>query len=180
MQERVLLAGPAGAGKSAAIRAVSAIAPTLTDAGRVAGGAALELETGVMDIGRGAPLMLYGAPSPERFDAAWEELVDRCTGVLLLVDHSAAGPAEALRGYRKLLARRRGAPRPLVVGVTHTDIAPHRPMTIYRAAAGRHDDYPLPLFAMDARKPLDVRAGVLTLVALLEMHRRFAGAGTQD
>jgi hypothetical protein len=176
MDARILLVGPSGAGKSAAIKSVSAIAPVLTNAGPVATLGAVELETGVMDLGGGQPLMLYAAPGPDRLDEAWEELVDRCSGVLLLIDHAAPSPAAELRRYQKMFERRRGPRRPVVVAITHTDIAPHRPMTVYRDAVAWRQDYPLPIFAMDARKPLDVRAAVLTLSALLEMKERFGDA----
>jgi signal recognition particle receptor subunit beta len=93
--------------------------------------------------------------------------------VLLVIDHSTSNPAAELRHYQKMFERRRGEPRPLVVGVTRTDIAPHRPMSVYRDAVAKQKNYPLPVFAMDSRKPLDVRAALVTLMALLEMHGRF-------
>jgi signal recognition particle receptor subunit beta len=186
MESRILFLGPVGAGKTTAVRTISDIAVVDTDVRASDGVAELKptttvaMDMGVLRLGETDRVLLYGAPGQDRFDFMWEILLEQCDAVLLVLDHSAPDPLAQLHHYHSALMRSGQQRLPLLVGLTHTDRAPQRPLDVYddylqrlKARCGCMMCTP-PLQPMDARSRADVRAALVTLAAMLEVAQRFA------
>lgn len=176
--------GPVGAGKTEAVRTLSDIEVVSTDVDATDETAALKdkttvaMDVGVMDLGDGDKLRLYGAPGQDRFDFMWDILLEQTKGIVLLLNHSNPQPLHDLNHFvGRLSASLAGRKLPLVIGVTHIDKAPHLPLRIY---ADQLEKNPIPfaicrvpIFFMDARVRREVRTAVIALAAILEMAARF-------
>ena len=186
MESRILFLGPVGAGKTTAVRTISDIEVVDTDVRASDEVAALKTSTtvamdmGVLQISDADRIVLYGAPGQDRFDFMWEILLEQCDAVLLVLDHSADDPLADLHRYHSALMRAGQQRRPLAIGLTHTDRAVQRPLSLYddylktlKARCGCMMCTP-PVQTMDARDRSDVRAALVTLAAMLEVAQRFA------
>lgn len=185
MDWSVLFLGPPGAGKTGAIAAISDIEVLDTE---VASSEALgpgkshttvAMDVGVVRLGDSDRLRLVGAPGQPRFDFMWDILLPSAAGVVVLVDRSRPDPAADLAYYVAQARARSGAlPRPMVIGVTHGDAAPHAApvdeLALWRGDCRCSECRP-PILEVDARDPRDVRVLLLTLTAMLEMASRFPG-----
>lgn len=184
MESRILFLGPVGAGKTTAVRTMSDIPVVDTDVlasdevRTMKATTTVAMDLGVMELDGGDRIVLYGAPGQDRFDFMWDILLEQCDGVLLVLDHAAADPLADLRRYHDALMRNGAKRRPMVVGVTHADLAPQRPLALYdavlqpmRARCGCVACTPT-VQLMDARSRHDVRAVLVTLAALLEVSQR--------
>lgn len=185
MESRVLFLGPVGAGKTAAVRAISDIEVvgtdmTATDEVRLRKPTTtVAMDMGILQLDGDDRIVMYGAPGQDRFDFMWDILLEQSNGVVLTIDHSAADPAADFARYRKALLRPGRQRKPAVVGVTHMDLAPQRPLSLYeellmdsQARCGCAVCSP-PIQPMDARQRADVRAILITLAAILDVHQRF-------
>lgn len=180
MAEHVILfAGPMGAGKTTAIRALSDIPVVSTEAAnsdraqsdKDTTTVALDYGEIVLD-GEGAEddakVRLYGVPGQKRFDFMWTVLQRRAEGLALLVHNDAPDPltrlAEFLDDFGELCGR--GG---VVVGVTRTDLAPTPRIREYaEALADAYPEHLIPVLPVDPRDRGDMRMLLLTLVANLE------------
>jgi signal recognition particle receptor subunit beta len=162
---KILFTGPTGAGKSTAIRGLSAIAAPGGDSHDDAA----ELHAGSFDYGEfrpdgGAALRLYGAPEQMRFDFMWKVLADEAMGLVVMLDHQRPDPAsDALRYVQSFeaLARRRAC----VVGVGRFDAA-RAPSLQTIASRLETAGFRVPVIAVDARRQDDMLRMMRTLVAL--------------
>ncbi|ATY15397.1 hypothetical protein CU254_37165 [Amycolatopsis sp. AA4] len=147
---KILVLGPAGAGKTTAVHAVSEIAPVRTDAGDT---------TAALDFGRLGEgerrRYLFGAPGQARFWFRWPDLVRGADAALVVVD-----PRRIADAYPVLDAVE-GMRLPFVVGVNCFDGLLTRPLHDVRWALTVRDGVPVHPF--DARDPGSVRE-VLDLV----------------
>jgi uncharacterized protein len=164
---KLLFAGPMGAGKTTAIRAISDIAPVSTEAANIDKAAHIKAETTVgLDYGEtrldsGERLRLYGLPGQSRFDFMWKIVARGALGAVLLVDSSAPDAVAGLDPYLDAfdeLARSAS----LVIGVGRLAEGSAR-IHDYAAALGARG-LRLPVFAVDVRRRDDV---LLLLEALL-------------
>ena len=119
---------------------------------------------------------LYGAPGQDRFDFMWDILLEQAKAAIVLVNHAAPHPERDLALYMRNIAERLGQrPLPLVVGVTHADRQPDRPLSIYDDCLIPPPHVPahsrVPLLQLDARDRAQVRALVMAAVGLLEQSR---------
>jgi hypothetical protein len=183
MELSVLFMGPVGAGKTEAIRTLSDIEVVNTDVGAtdetllLKANTTVSMDVGVLNLGEGDKLRLYGAPGQGRFDFMWEILLEHTRGLVLMLNHANPEPLQYLVFYaqqvEKLLAGRK---LPVIIGVTHTDQRPDRTLGLYLEylrgqplpfAAGL-----VPVFGVDARRYHDCRALMAALTAMLEMQER--------
>lgn len=184
MEWNILFMGPVGAGKTEAIRSISDIEVVDTDVLATDDTQFLKSHTTVsMDVGTlhlvgQDKLRLYGAPGQDRFDFMWDILLEQSKGVILLLNHNSADPVADLDHYLQALEERTvGRRLPMVIGVTHTDLQPERPLGIYhdhllRRGCKVYDMTP-PVMEMDARDRRHVQAALIAMTALLEMTERF-------
>jgi signal recognition particle receptor subunit beta len=168
----ILFVGMAGAGKTQLIRTISDIRVLNTDEGAPAAA----LDVGAVRLHDGGHLRLYGASGQPRFRFTWDTVLDQADGIVVLVDHTRPDPfADMEQLLRTLQPRLRSQPKPVLVGVTHADLAPQRPMKGYRDVWRSLGSGSAPVFEVDAREREDVRTLLLTMAAMLEMAARFPG-----
>lgn len=176
--------GPVGSGKTAAIRTVSDIDVVDTEARATDETVAIKptttvaMDMGVMMLGDGDKVVLYGAPGQDRFDFMWEILLEQSKGVVLLINHASGYSVADLAHYLDRLEEiDLGRGRPVVVGITHCDLARSGSLKIYRdylrERGGKYNDQSLPLCTTDARNADDIRTLLLALTSMLEIQERF-------
>lgn len=189
MEWRILFLGQVGAGKTEAIRTISDIEVVSTEeeatdeVALLKSATTVAMDMGVMRVGEEGKVILYGAPGQDRFSFMWEILLEQTEGVILLLNHAQGDAVATLAHYvgelRKLT---QGAPPPMVVGITHTDLAPGGALEPYRQylreQASDLGGERIPVLRADARQRRDVRNLLLALTAMLEFDERLgASAG---
>jgi len=123
---KIVFAGPVGAGKTTAIQTLSDIEVLNTDARasdevrRLKPTTTVAMDYGVMKLGNGDQVRLYGAPGQARFDFMWDILTENALGLVVLISARSDDPVAELDVYLKAFAGLM-ARTALVVGVTHTD-----------------------------------------------------------
>ena len=125
---KLVFAGPVGAGKTTAIQSLSDIEVVTTEASISDGGRSIKptttvaMDYGLMKLGSGDQVRLYGTPGQKRFDFMWDILSENALGLVMLVRADAPDPARDLREYveafRPVIDR-----TGLVVGITHGEKA---------------------------------------------------------
>lgn len=125
---KLIVAGPVGAGKTAAIQVLSDKGVVTTD--EVASDhiklmkktTTVAMDYGVMKLPSGESVRLYGTPGQKRFDFMWEILSQNALGLVLLLNAEEPDPVADLEYYldsfMPLIAS-----SAMVVGVTHTENA---------------------------------------------------------
>jgi len=171
----VLFAGPMGAGKTTAIRALSEIEVVSTEAANSDRAAAdkatttVALDYGEISVSAAEKVRLYGVPGQKRFDFMWTILAERAEGVMLLVNADAANPVETalefVTDFRALYER--GG---IVIGLTRADLVPDALIEEYSdALADALPEVLIPVFTVDARSESDMTELLMTLVANVEL-----------
>ncbi|HFE48034.1 MAG TPA: hypothetical protein ENJ21_01825 [Chromatiaceae bacterium] len=173
----VLIVGPAGSGKSAAIRALCGDRLVRRQVVLADGdnGVAIGLETGELEIPAAGSLSLLAYPADKsrllgRFIAP-----EMHAGVVLLIDGRDEAAIEELRHYLQQISSAESLP--LAIGVTHLDLGLRKNLD---ALALQMTDFGLhcPLFRIDARQRGDV--GVLLEALLLSMYVAEADGASVD
>lgn len=170
---KILFTGTMGAGKTTAIKAVSAVKMVSTEA--VNTDRALFAKTtttvgfdyGEVAIEDGSVLRLYGTPGQERFQFMWRIIARGALGIVILVDNSRPDPIEDLamylKNFRDLVTR--GA---AVIGIGRTETHPAPALEHYYEFLAR-EDLCLPVFAVDVRRGDDVLMMLDVLFDVLEV-----------
>ncbi|MDH5632808.1 MAG: ATP/GTP-binding protein [Gammaproteobacteria bacterium] len=171
-EDKIIFAGPVGAGKTAAIAAVSDVELVKTEALATDEVALRKLNTTVaMDYGAlhledGSKIHLYGTPGQDRFDFMWEILTIGGIGLVLFIDNARENPIADLEHYlnafKKFIAR-----TDVVIGVTRTDVKAEPRLEAYNAKI-REMGLKVPVFQVDARRREDVKVMLLALLAMLD------------
>jgi hypothetical protein len=179
MEWTILFAGPVGAGKTQAVSTISDIEVVCTEelatdeTRTLKPHTTVALDVGVMNLGAGDKVRLLGSPGQGRFDFMWDILIEQAKGLVLLIDHSREESVADLEHYLAQLRARMGSrPKPIVIGITHVDLAPHRPLAIYQAAWRTRcacSECRPPLFKVDAREAADVQRLMMVLTSMLEV-----------
>lgn len=126
---KLIIAGPVGAGKTAAIQVLSDKGVVTTD--EVASDdtklikktTTVAMDYGVMILDSGEQVRLYGTPGQRRFDFMWEILSENALGLILLLNAEEKDPVNDLDYYLDAFSPliKNSA---LVVGVTHAENMP--------------------------------------------------------
>jgi signal recognition particle receptor subunit beta len=182
----ILFAGPMGAGKTTAIRALSDIEVVATEAANTERDVVdkptttVALDYGEIEVSDEAKVRLYGIPGQKRFEFMWRILKSRAEGMILLVNNDAPEPVERMREFLRDfddLLERGG----IVVAVSRTDVAPHPDTEQYAEALD--EDYPgiiIPVLAVDPRDRGDMRLALLSLIGNMEMRQLLSAAAETE
>ena len=125
-QYKIVFAGPVGSGKTTAIQSLSDIEVVSTEANasddvkKIKKTTTVAMDYGVMKLGNGDQVRLYGAPGQKRFDFMWDILTENALGLVVLINAKATDPMAELRVYLDAFRTLIDATS-VVVGVTHTD-----------------------------------------------------------
>ena len=175
---KIIFTGPVGAGKSTAISAISDVPVISTEAMATDEIKQLKLTTtvamdyGVLRLGHGEQVHLYGTPGQERFDFMWDILTKGGIGLVLLINNSTPDPIGDVRQFIRHFAAFINETG-VVIGITQTDISPSPGIDEYHASlfgpqAEISLHIPPPIFAVDARNRDDVRMLVEALLYALD------------
>ncbi|MFB2539041.1 MULTISPECIES: ATP/GTP-binding protein [unclassified Acinetobacter] len=168
---KIVFGGAMGAGKTAAIQALSDIPVLSTEALNTDVTShekmltTVGIDYGEITLDDGVKVGLYGTPGQDRFDFMWSIISKGAIGAIILIDHSNDNPLQALEFYENAFKEYTDN---IAIGITHIDAMPERPTTMYREWLDKiGKNYPL--FYVDAREDKDVLLLVDTLVTSLEV-----------
>lgn len=175
MENKIIFAGPVGAGKTTAVKSVSDILVVGTEE-RASDEARLRKETttvamdyGVLNLDDGSKVHLYGTPGQDRFSFMWEILSDGAMGFVIMIDAVRPDPIADLELYvgafQGLIAKCNGA---AVIGVTRTELVPENRLLCQINNKLCAMQLNLPVFEVDARERKDVKQLLLALLAFLD------------
>ena len=170
---KIVFAGPMGAGKTTAIRALSDQPPVSTEVTNTdqrqsnKDTTTVALDFGQLALKDGTAVRLYGTPGQARFSFMWEILCKGSLGVILLVDGRSATALADLEGYLNML-QRLGPGQPFVVGVGRLPVDAGAELDRLASALAARG-MAVPVFGVDVRQREDVLLLVETLLCILEM-----------
>lgn len=195
MQWNIVFLGPVGSGKTTAISTISDIEVVNTDVkpsdGKLLNGkttTTVGMDMGVIGLGNGDKLRLFGAPGQERFDFMWDILLEKAKGAIVFVDHQHENRVETMEHYFNAIKRQVSATDfAVVIAVTHSENDNERSLDTYRQSFVSSSQCTCslcqpPVMWCDARDKKDVTAVVAVMTAMLEsfhkqpepmLHQRF-------
>ncbi|TBW58464.1 GTP-binding protein [Marinobacter halodurans] len=160
IHNKLIFAGPVGAGKTTAIRVISTSTPVETEAPLSGGLIGEKVTTTVaMDYSYleldGEIIHLYGLPGQKRLEFMREILMDGALGAILLLDASSEHIYEDVEHWLQSLT----SFNPnllLVIGITKTDrsegFSLNRLRQVVKGCVGA-----IPMLSIDAREKVDVK-----------------------
>jgi uncharacterized protein len=171
---KIVFAGPMGAGKTTAIRAISSIEPVQTEVDNNDRAAfdkdstTVALDFGQLELDDGTVVRLYGTPGQSRFDFMWTIIGRGALGVVLLLDATQADALNQMDAYLGAFdsALRSGA---MVIGLGRSEQAGALSIEPFQQRLGT-DGPPIPLFCVDVRRRADVLMLISALMCQLEIH----------
>lgn len=176
MMQKILFAGPVGAGKTTAIASVSETEVVQTDVKATdevlerKARTTVAMDYGTLRIDDGLTIQLVGTPGQERFSFMWDILSMEAIGVVIMIDNARPDPVADLNVYlgafRRLLDQEGGAG---VVCVTRFDITASPTLAMHERRV-QELGYRLPVFEMDARRRDDVKTALMALASELNPH----------
>jgi len=181
---KLLFAGPMGAGKTTAIRAISEIEPISTEVENTDFTESDKAETTVaMDYGEltldtGHKLRLYGSPGQRRFEFMWPLLAEGALGVVVLLDNSRPDPLADLDDFLTAFGSQIGTGR-IVVAVGRLHSHPHPSLDDYLNAVASRGQF-LPVIDADVRRRDDVIGVLDVLFEQIQTMDRINSAGDTD
>jgi signal recognition particle receptor subunit beta len=181
---KLLFAGPMGAGKTTAIRAISEIEPISTEVANTDLDESDKAETTVaMDYGEltldtGHIVHLYGSPGQRRFEFMWPLLAEGALGVLVLLDNSRPDPLADLSGFLDAFAAQIDGGR-VVIAVGRLDTHAHPSLDDYVEAIAARGQF-LPVVDVDVRRRDDVLALLDVLFSQIEAAGRSTAAAMTE
>ncbi|MBL8297049.1 MAG: ATP/GTP-binding protein [Rhodanobacteraceae bacterium] len=181
---KLLFAGPMGAGKTTAIRAISEIEPISTEVANTDFDECNKAETTVaMDYGEltldtGHILRLYGSPGQRRFEFMWPLLAQGALGVVVLLDNSRPAPLIDLSSYLDAFAAPIESGR-VVVAVGRLDTHKRPSLDDYVDAIAARGQF-LPVVEADVRRRDDVLHILDVLFSQIEAASSPPGNGTAE
>lgn len=101
---KIVFTGPPGAGKTTAIATLSDAPPVATDVrntdtGLSKGNTTVGLDFGLIDLGNGQSVRLFGTPGQPRFKFMWRVIAADALGLVILNDNSLPDPLAELTVY---------------------------------------------------------------------------------
>lgn len=169
---KIVVTGPVGSGKTTAITAISDRPPLSTDEIATDEVALRKKHTtvafdfGVVELGNGDEVHLYGTPGQERFDFMWDVVSTGAVGVIILLDCTMPAAPEVLGQFVSAFSTliRETA---LVVGLSHTDLVPSVDLAPFHAVLASEGIH-APVLSVDPRSRRDVAIALESLLAVLD------------
>lgn len=178
MERKFVFTGPVGAGKTTAIATISEIPVVSTEADatddvvKLKANTTVALDYGVITLGDGVKVHLYGTPGQKRFSYMWELLGEGSMGVAVFVDNRSPTAIENMFFYLDSFKEAlRDNDSVVVVGVTHMDVSPQPSLGSYQAALAERG-LNIPVFEVDPRRKDDVRSMLMCMVAQMGFAER--------
>ncbi len=169
---KIIFTGPVGAGKSTAIASISDINVITTDEqasdmtqGRKAK-TTVAMDYGMMKLGAGQVIHLYGTPGQERFNFMWDILTQGGIGLILLLDNTRHDPFKDLHFFIESFRDFIDANK-MAIGITQVDVSRTPTLADYHAELEKLRINP-PLFEVDARRRDDVATLIEALLYSLD------------
>ncbi|MEJ2591565.1 MAG: ATP/GTP-binding protein [Candidatus Thiodiazotropha sp.] len=169
---KIIFSGPVGAGKTTAINAISDIETVTTDelasdmTHSVKPGTTVAMDYGLLKLGAGERIHLYGTPGQERFNFMWDILTRGGIGLVLLLSNTRPDPFRDMHFFLDAFKPFIGETR-VVIGVTQMDLAGKPTLDDYHLQL-ENSGAKMPLFEVDARAKRDVSLLVEALLYSLD------------
>jgi len=168
----IIFSGPAGAGKTTAIGAISGITPPTTDV--MAGdtppsreaGASVAMDYSMLELGNEEHIHFYGAPDQEGFDFMRDALSHGGIGLVLLLSNTRPDPFQDLQCFLDTAKDFTTDPK-IVIGVTQMDLSNTPTLDDYHRQL-ENNGAKRPIFEVDARVKRDVSLLVEALLYTLD------------
>ena len=157
---KIIFSGPVGAGKTTAINSISDIETVTTDelasdmTRGVKPGTTVAMDYGLLKLGAGERIHLYGTPGQERFDFMWEILTRGGIGLVLLLSNTRPDPFRDMHFFLDAFKAFIGETR-VVIGVTQMDLVGKPTLDDYHLQLESNGGK-IPIFEVDARQKRDV------------------------
>ena len=166
LEAKIVFTGPPNSGKTTAIAALSDTVPVVTDVSNHDAALAKERTTvgmdyGVVSLGEGEHVRLFGTPGQKRFDFMWRILMRNAIGIAILVDNSQSDSLAVLCDFLDSLHDVL-ATASCVIGVGRTEEHPQPGLDVFSELLASRGMV-FPVVAVDVRE----RDDVLMLVELL-------------
>jgi hypothetical protein len=172
MEHKIIFTGPVGAGKTTAISSISDIPVVATEAKATdetalrKANTTVAMDYGVLNVGDGAKVHLYGTPGQERFSFMWDILTVGGIGLVLMIDNGREDPLADmefyLNAFRKFIEKNQ-----VVIGITRMDTKPRPGLYTFHTKLAEMNLNP-PVFEVDARERGDVKTLLVALLAMLD------------
>jgi signal recognition particle receptor subunit beta len=168
---KIIFTGPVGAGKTAAISAISDVPPVSTDVActgderKIKETTTVAMDYSYIKLDDGRVVHLYGTPGQERFNFMWDVLTRNGIGLVLLVNNDHSDPIAQMDLYLdafETYIEETG----VVIGITRMGISDHASIKDYQLRLMERDQV-VPVFEIDGRSSDDVRVLVQALIAIL-------------
>jgi len=157
---KIIFTGPVGSGKSTAINAISDMPVISTE--QVATDNVKErketttvaLDYGMIKLGDGENIHIYGTPGQERFNFMWDILVENAIGIIILVDNANEDPLTDLsfflKNFESFISN-----SAIAIGITRTDLPGGPILDDYHRILKEFNFNP-PIFEVDGRKKSEI------------------------
>ncbi len=175
MKNKIIFAGPVGAGKTTAIKSVSDIlvvgteAQASDDVAQRKKTTTVAMDYGILNLDDGSKVHLYGTPGQERFSFMWEILSEGAMGVIILIDAGRSDPLADLEFYleafRGVIAK---CDNTAMIGVTRAELASQTHWLDRFNDKLATMQMNIPIFEVDGRQRKDVKQLLLALLAFLD------------
>jgi len=169
---KIIFTGPVGAGKTTAISAISDIPVLKTDENaqdmtkKRKQTTTVAMDYGLLNLGDGERIHLYGTPGQERFDFMWDILTHGGLGLILLLDNSRPDPFKDmqffLNSFNEFISDKK-----LVIGITHMENNPEPTIETYHQHLNQYE-IKAPVLEVDARKKEDIETLLKVLLYSLD------------
>ena len=169
---KIIFTGPVGAGKSTAISSISDMPVISTeqvatdDVKKRKETTTVALDYGMIKLGDGENIHLYGTPGQERFNFMWDILVDNAIGIIILVDSANTNPLEDLSFFLETFKDFIKG-NAVAVGITRTDLGLGPFISDYHRVLKDFGINP-PVFEVDGRKKSDISMLIQALLFSLD------------